>query len=242
MKLYYLGTSYGAPSPGRCQQSILAETSDGGLYLFDAGAPVLDRMVNLGLAPSCLRAVFISHLHGDHMNGLPDLFNLAGYFDIRCPVYLTEQRGIDAFSTYNSMQCGGHLCDRMPLHLFGDGTVFADDSIRVTAYPSAHMEAQNRPSYGFLIEGDGKRIYITGDLHPSMKDIPDMLFETPTDLIITECAHFEAQALYTRLAACKTAELAVVHVMPPQKYDSLRAQTDIVPYRVSFPCDSDIWS
>ncbi len=241
MKLYYLGTSYGAPSPGRCQQSILAETADGGLYLFDAGAPVLDRMVNLGLAPSRLRAVFISHLHGDHMNGLLDMLNLCDYFDIRCPVYLTEQRGIDAITAYNEMQRGGAVSDRMPLRLYGGDTVHKDESICVTAYPTAHMERQMRPSYGFLIEGDGKRVYITGDLHPSMKDIPDMLFATPTDLIITECAHFDAGALYARLASCKTAALSVVHVMPPQKYDSLRAQADMLPYPVIFPEDADIW-
>lgn len=241
MKLHYLGTSYGAPSPGRCQQSILIEDSAGGLYLFDAGAPVLDRMVNLGLAPNRLRAIFISHLHGDHMNGLHDIFNLCAYFDIRCPVYLTEQRGIDAFIAYNEMQCGGHPADRMPLLLYGGGVVYEQDTLRVTAYPSAHMEAQNRPSYGFFVEIDGKRIYITGDLHPSMKDLPELLFDTPTDLIVTECAHFEAQALYTRLAACKTASLAVVHVMPPARYHDLQALSDTVPFSVLFPADGDIW-
>ena len=241
MKLYYLGTSYGAPSPNRCQQSLLLEVSDGGLYLFDAGAPVLDRMVRLGLAPNRLRAIFISHLHGDHMNGLHDIFNLCAYFDIRCPVYLTEQRGMDAFTTFNEMQCGGHPADRMPLRLYSGGVVYADDVLRVTACPSAHMESQNRPSYGFLTEAEGKRIYITGDLHPSMKDLPNLLFETETDLIITECAHFEADALYTRLAPAKTAALAVIHVMPPQRYEALQRLADRVPFPVVFPEDTEVW-
>ncbi len=241
MKLHYLGTSYGAPSPGRCQQSLLIEDSAGGLYLFDAGAPVLDRMVNLGLAPSRLRAIFISHLHGDHINGLHDIFNLCAYFDINCPVYLTEQRGIDAFAAFNEMQCGGHPTDRMPMLLYGEGVVYDTDALRVTAYPSAHMEAANRPSYGLLAEIEGKRIYITGDLHPSMKDLPDMLFTSETDLTVIECAHFDAEELYARLAAAKTKALAVVHVMPPARYEALHALSDTVPFPVLFPGDTDTW-
>jgi len=42
MKIKFLGTSFGAPSKGRHQQSILLETDSGNSYLFDAGAPVLD--------------------------------------------------------------------------------------------------------------------------------------------------------------------------------------------------------
>ena len=240
MKLYYLGTSYGAPSPGRCQQSILIEDAAGGLYLFDAGAPVLDRMVNLGLAPNRLRAIFLSHLHGDHINGLHDIFNLCAYFDIRCPVYLTEQRGIDAFTAFNAMQCGGHPTNRMPLLLYRAGVVYDDGTLRVTAYPSAHMEGQNRPSFGFLAEADGRRIYITGDLHPSMKDLPDMLFDSETDLTVIECAHFDADALYQRMKCAKTKALAVVHVMPPARYEALRSLAGTVPYPVYFPDDTDV--
>ncbi len=46
MKIKFLGTSYGAPSIGRRQQSILIETDDKNAYLIDTGAPVTDVLVN----------------------------------------------------------------------------------------------------------------------------------------------------------------------------------------------------
>ena len=48
MKIRFLGTSFGAPAVGRHQQSILLETESGNAYLVDAGAPVLDILVNTG--------------------------------------------------------------------------------------------------------------------------------------------------------------------------------------------------
>ena len=87
MKIRFLGTSFGAPSAGRHQQSILLETADGSGYLVDAGAPVLDILVNTGYDLTKLKAVFITHLHGDHMNGLHDIINLAAYYGIRCDKY-----------------------------------------------------------------------------------------------------------------------------------------------------------
>ena len=77
MKIRFLGTSYGAPAPGRHQQNLLLETESGRDYLVDAGAPVLDILAGEGYDFSRLKAIFITHLHGDHMNGLADILNLA---------------------------------------------------------------------------------------------------------------------------------------------------------------------
>ncbi|MBQ4607246.1 MAG: MBL fold metallo-hydrolase, partial [Clostridia bacterium] len=71
----------------------LLEADSGEAYLVDAGAPVLDILVNAGYDLTKLKAVFITHLHGDHMNGLHDIINLAAYYNIRCTIWLSEQRG-----------------------------------------------------------------------------------------------------------------------------------------------------
>ena len=47
MKIKFLGTSYGAPSKDRHQQSFLIEENED-LYIFDTGAPVLDILIKCG--------------------------------------------------------------------------------------------------------------------------------------------------------------------------------------------------
>ena len=85
MKIKFLGTSYGAPSKDRHQQSFLIEENED-LYIFDTGAPVLDILIKCGYDLSKIRAVFISHIHGDHLNGIFDMLNLSDYFNMNFTV------------------------------------------------------------------------------------------------------------------------------------------------------------
>ena len=240
MKITFLGTSYGAPSLGRRQQSVLIETENSDAYIFDAGAPVTDALVNMGYDFSCIRAVFIIHLHGDHMNGINDLINLSEFLGVRFDLFLPEKRGVEALSVYTEMQLDGRKCERVSFKEYSSGEVFAQNGCKITAYPTAHMEKAGRPSYGFMIEDAQGAVYITGDLHPTLKDIPDVLNTVHTDMIVTECAHFTPSQLYARLDACNTDRVAFVHVMPPEKYDELKALQDDRHFISLFPDDGDM--
>lgn len=239
MKIRFLGTSFGAPAVGRHQQSILLEADNGDAYLVDAGAPVLDILVNAGYDLTKIKAVFITHLHGDHMNGLHDIINLAAYYNIRCTVWLSEQRGIDAFTVYTDMQAPNGNGGRTPFRLIGEGDFYDDGVLRVKSVQTDHMAG---PCYGFLLEADGAKVYITGDLHPSLRDFPVFLYKESTDLLVTECAHFSPESLYDTLRNARTKAVAVVHVMPDAKYVGLQAGAADMPMEVLFPADGDCYT
>jgi ribonuclease BN (tRNA processing enzyme) len=68
----FLGTGDAFASHGRFQSGYLIET--GGCHvLMEAGPTVLCSMKRMGVAPSDLDLILISHLHGDHFGGLPFL-------------------------------------------------------------------------------------------------------------------------------------------------------------------------
>ncbi len=55
-------------------------------YLVDAGEGVQQQLVRCGINPLKLRAVFISHLHGDHVYGLFPLLSTLGLYGRRTPL------------------------------------------------------------------------------------------------------------------------------------------------------------
>lgn len=238
MNIWFLGTSHGAPTPGRACQSVLIQTEQGD-YLFDAGAPVMDILVNSRYDLTRLKAVFVSHRHPDHWCGLVHMVDLASWHfkDMRYAVYIPEQYVTDALRNF----CGAFhaLTDRIDYRLIQEGTFFDDGNITVTAVHTEHMRASVNICYGFLIEAEGKRVMITGDLHPSLEDFPTALLQERTHALITECAHFEPEALLEKLACINADQVMVVHVNPQSRYDGLKQLSGQSKCTVLYPNDND---
>ena len=238
MQARFIGTSYGAPSPGRHQQSILIETEKGA-YLFDAGAPVLDILVNEGYDLAKIRAIFLSHSHGDHINGIFDLLYLAGYFGMRYELYLPSKPCEALVNTYLSLQ-GIRQGESISLREIGEGVFFDDGVISIRAFCTGHTDKIENPTFGFLIEGEGKSVYISSDLHASLSDLPPFLKAREIDLAVVECAHFGASDLVSHIEAWCARQCAVVHVMPAEKYEDLIALARTSPKKILLPSDTDV--
>ena len=72
VKLVFLGTGSGKPMPRR-NVSSMALFREGELFLFDCGEATQIQLTRSNLRPGALSAIFLSHFHGDHVNGLPGL-------------------------------------------------------------------------------------------------------------------------------------------------------------------------
>ena len=72
IELTFLGTSSGAPSMSRNQQALAVQMG-GDTWLFDCGEATQHRIMQTALSPPSIRRIFISHMHGDHVFGLPGL-------------------------------------------------------------------------------------------------------------------------------------------------------------------------
>jgi len=91
MKLVFLGTSGSIPTAQRGLPAI-ALRRDRELLLFDCAEGTQRQMALAGLSPMRLKAIFITHLHGDHFLGLAGLVQTMSLMDrkekleVYCPL------------------------------------------------------------------------------------------------------------------------------------------------------------
>lgn len=79
MKVIFLGTSSGMPTLKRNVSSIaLVFINKNKLWLWDCGEGTQQQIQKTSLKLSKLEKIFISHLHGDHLFGLPGLLASRG--------------------------------------------------------------------------------------------------------------------------------------------------------------------
>src|SRR5215472_8211856 len=73
IKVTLLGTGTPIVNINRFGMSTLVEAGSQ-KFLFDAGRGVVLRLQQQGASIRDINAVFITHLHSDHLTGLPDLY------------------------------------------------------------------------------------------------------------------------------------------------------------------------
>ena len=93
MRIIPLGTSSGKPTLKR-NVSALAIAREAEWLLLDCGESTQLQIARAGLSPSRLSGVFITHLHGDHFNGLPGLLSTMGLDQRTRDLTLIGPRGV----------------------------------------------------------------------------------------------------------------------------------------------------
>lgn len=73
MRLTTLGTSCAQQTATRCQSAFALSLHAGCTYLFDCGSSTNGQLIRAGIRHSTIHKVFITHLHADHVCGLPGL-------------------------------------------------------------------------------------------------------------------------------------------------------------------------
>lgn len=84
-RITILGSSSAKPTVSRHPSAQAVDIHEQ-YYLVDAGEGVQQQLVRYGINPLKLRAVFISHLHGDHVFGLFPLLSTLGLYGRRTPL------------------------------------------------------------------------------------------------------------------------------------------------------------
>ncbi len=118
-------------------------------FLVDAGEGVQRQMARCGLSPLKLRAIFISHLHGDHLYGLFPLLSTLGLYGRRTPLRIYAPRPFGEMLEAFLRLCEGDL-PYTPEWIEVDTTkhqiIFENDTTEVWSLPLRHRV----PTSGYL--------------------------------------------------------------------------------------------
>jgi ribonuclease Z len=148
-----LGTSAGRPTVAR-GASALAVVAEGAWVLCDCGEGAQVAALRAGLSFSRLDAVLITHLHGDHFNGLPGLLGTLGLEGRERPLTVVGPRGIasllETLARAGSLGVGG-----LPVHIVeleGEGEPFEFPREAPSAFAVETRALAHRvPTFGYRV-------------------------------------------------------------------------------------------
>jgi ribonuclease BN (tRNA processing enzyme) len=194
IELVLLGTGYPYPSGDRAGPSCAVIVGDD-VFIVDAGRGVGMRIAAAGIPWDGIRGVFITHLHSDHYDGLPDLFHSTWQFGNGLPFELYGPEGIrklaDGILQFYEpdIHIRRDLTEKLPpegarinTHPVEEGVVLdIPGKVRITAFVEDHKPVI--PAFGYRFDAGSKSIVVTGDTRPN----PNLVrFARGADILVHE--------------------------------------------------------
>ncbi len=173
LEVTLLGTGSPIYMAGRFSNSTLIRAGDEYL-LIDCGRGAGIRIHEAGLHPGNINKLFLTHLHSDHVVGIPD-FYITGWFT----TFARRQGPLRVWGPEGSAEMMKHLDRAFVFDMevrapemqvqpnandsrdIGPGVVFDEVGIRVTAFEVDHRPVV--PALGYKIEFGGRTVVISGD-------------------------------------------------------------------------------
>lgn len=111
---------------------------DGDLFLFDCGEGAQMQFARAKLSFGKLEGIFISHLHGDHVMGLPGLLMTMSQIPRERPLLLAGPPGIAEFVEGNRRFLGSQYPFPVEIQETTGGVLYDRNMVRIEAAPARH--------------------------------------------------------------------------------------------------------
>lgn len=154
MEIQFLGTGAGVPAKHRNVSGIALKLLDerNAVWLFDCGEGTQLQILKSSIRPRKIEKIFITHLHGDHIFGLPGLLSSRSFQGGNEPLELYGPVGIADFVRTSLRVSQTKLGYKLKIiELTDSGIAFSDNQFTVSFLPLDH----GITSYGYrIVEAD----------------------------------------------------------------------------------------
>ena len=221
-RLKILGSCSGTePMPGRHHTSIVLTANDRN-YFFDAGENCSHTAYTQGIDMMSTRAIFISHTHFDHIDGLMGLFFTINKLCVRyrakladdeLKLFILKPELWDYFREILRTTLGSYnpsfavSIDKPKI-----GQFYKDENVKITAFESHHLPPSDNgdiQAFSYRIETDGKTIVFSGDIR-NMDDLADTVGDG-CDILLCETGHHKVEAVCAFAESNNVKRLVFVH-------------------------------
>ncbi len=226
LQITLLGTGNPRPSLERFGPSILVEAG-AQRVLIDAGRGASQRLFQIGGRDALVNidAVFFTHLHSDHVVGLPDLwltswiFGRAKALEVIGPPGTAEMAGhleqAYAWDIDARAKDEGHPREgvRLAAKNVQPGVVYDRDGLKVTAFAVDHGNLL-KPAYGFRIDYRGRSAAFSGDtrfFEPLVEQVQGV------DVLVHEVVSPEVELKRTLVEDPHAVEAIIAHHTTPEQ-------------------------
>lgn len=150
LELFVLGCGGMMPLPGRHLTSVLLRR-DGDLFLFDCGEATQISLKRLNLRWKKISAIFISHMHADHVTGLPGILMLSSQVDRDDPLYIIGPPKIGEYVEASRRILDMYINYKIEvIEIEEPGTVFRRDDYQIDTFQLDHT----KPCFGYTFTED----------------------------------------------------------------------------------------
>ncbi|GAB3791557.1 ribonuclease Z [Virgibacillus kimchii] len=149
MELFFLGTGAGIPSKERNVSSIALKLLQelNSIWLFDCGEATQHQMLHTSIKPGKINKIFITHMHGDHIFGLPGVLSSRSFQGGKEALTVYGPKGIKEYTEKTLRLSETTLTYPLEIEEISEGFLFENDKFAVYAKELDHKI----PTFGFRI-------------------------------------------------------------------------------------------
>ena len=189
MRVTVFGSGWGFVRPGQADQSIFVELGNGDSFVFDLGEGSEANYMAMHVPYSKMSTLFITHLHMDHMGGIPHMYTFGPVGDRFTPLEIYGPSGtspelgleyaIDGMKQYTnwnviSFEAALPESDGFDINVheldytLNPGVAYDKNGVLITHCPGAHSIDG---AINYRLEWNGLCVVIPTDTNPTTWDV-----------------------------------------------------------------------